>query len=113
MSKYSFSSRSGRNAAVPCIGFGVLATLSVIMRLWSRRLTHVGWHLEEYLMIAALILTWVEAGLVIAMITEGGVGFHALTQVPLDDIEFTLKVSLFGRLLPASCSSFSYMDTTQ
>lgn len=94
--KYGFSSPLGRNAAIPCIVFGVLATISVVMRLWSRQLTHVGWHLEDYLMVAAMILTWVEAGLVVSMVTEGGVGFHALAQVPLVDIEFTLKVNMLS-----------------
>lgn len=56
--------------------FGVLAFLSFAARIWSLRLRKENPKLEEWLIVAALCLTYVSLGIQWACVTLGGTGRH-------------------------------------
>lgn len=73
--------------------FGVLALVSFAARLYSLRLRNEGPRLEEWLLVGALVLTYVSLGLQWVFVTLGGTGRH------LSDVE-QASATLTLQLLP-------------
>lgn len=76
--------------------FGVLASLSFIARLYSVGVPHSRPRLEDWLILAALILVYVSLGIQWACVTLGGTGRH-ITEVEARDpsaVVLTLQLIL-------------------
>ncbi|MCJ1350343.1 MAG: hypothetical protein MMC33_000324 [Icmadophila ericetorum] len=70
--------------------FLAIAAVAIVLRLWSRRLTHLHFTLNDYL----IVLAWpISAGLVVVAITAvvpGGAGQH-IYNLPPGSIEYLSK----------------------
>ncbi|KAI9675382.1 MAG: hypothetical protein M1817_001286 [Caeruleum heppii] len=63
------------------IAMGVVATVAVALRLYSRRLVKVKLQSDDYCIIVALLLTWGTVGLTFELI-DRGLGKHAILVDP-------------------------------
>jgi hypothetical protein len=55
MSKYGLSRKQGRDVVVVNATFGLLALLSVFLRLWSRKIKQIAIYWDDYLIIASMV----------------------------------------------------------
>lgn len=65
---------SGRGLIVSCSVLASVAIVCVALRFWSKRLVHIPWGIDDYLILGALIAQHVFLALGITMVVVGGVG---------------------------------------
>jgi hypothetical protein len=101
MGWYGLSSPEGNNIVIVMFVFGVLEIITVLLRFWARTDVKAGWHLDDYLMLLAALSIWVTVACGTAMVLYGGIGFHAMVQVPMADIIITLKLLIVAEIMYA------------
>ncbi|PGH16600.1 hypothetical protein AJ79_01706 [Helicocarpus griseus UAMH5409] len=70
----------------------VLATIWTGLRVLARRLKKIDIQPEDYMVIAALVMLYVEAGFIISMTVVGGIGRHAWEVRP-ENMKLMFKLS--------------------
>lgn len=82
------------SSAAVCFVFAFVATIAVPLRFWARKLTKVPLGLDDYLVLATLIVHHLFTGLAAATVFHGGMGSDfALVQAQgPDTIVFLFKV---------------------
>ncbi|MCJ1436766.1 hypothetical protein MMC27_006148 [Xylographa pallens] len=84
-------SPGGLTSIVLATVFSSLATIFVALRFWVRRLKHSRPLLEDWTMLAALILEWSYAVIVFLLAYDGGLGWPTL-EVPAGALENQAKL---------------------
>ncbi|KAL8973614.1 MAG: hypothetical protein Q9197_002140 [Variospora fuerteventurae] len=75
-------------AIYPC---GAIATLAVVARFTSRKLKHVPWASDDYMVLVCLVLTWAVIASLHFCVIYGG-GRHIETVSPSDQVKFLKSI---------------------
>ncbi|KAI9056109.1 hypothetical protein LZ554_001037 [Drepanopeziza brunnea f. sp. 'monogermtubi'] len=90
---YDLSVEKARDPLITIAVFIVIAVVTCLVRLQSRKMRNVSLGLDDYLMLGALFCLFISIGIQIACVVEGGVGRHA-ADVDHLDVAKTLKLML-------------------
>ncbi|KAJ5053864.1 uncharacterized protein L3040_000154 [Drepanopeziza brunnea f. sp. 'multigermtubi'] len=95
---YDLSVAKARDPLITIAVFIVIAIVTCLVRLQSRKMRSVSLGLDDYLMLGALFCLFISIGIQIACVIAGGVGRH-IAEVDHLDVVKTLKLILpFGAL---------------